>query len=206
MRTVAFLNSKGGVGKTTSSFMTAEAARRAGYSTAVLDVDPQGSASDWSEQAIEAGTPLRFTVQDANQRTMHPKSARANVDYLFIDTGPNDPAIIVEAAKLADLVVIPTRSSPADLDRAFQTYDSISGATALMLWDIDPRRQLYRQAQQIIAAQDRVLLASEIPSREDVNKLWFTDLSVENLYGYEAVFEELHAVLNVMEMETSHDS
>lgn len=206
MRTVAFLNGKGGVGKTTSSFMTAEAARRAGYSTAVLDVDPQGSASDWAERAIAAGTPLRFTVQDANQRTMHPKSARANVDYLFIDTGPNDPAIIGEAAKLADLVVIPTRSSPADLDRAFQTYDSISGATALMLWDIDPRRQLYRQAQRIIAAQDRVLLASEIPSREDVNKLWFTDLSVENLYGYEAVFEELHAVLNAMEMETSHDS
>ncbi len=198
MRTVAYLNGKGGVGKTTSSFMTAEAARRAGYSVAVLDVDPQGSASDWAERAAEHGTPLDFEVEDANRRTMAPKAKRAMVDYLFIDTGPNDPSIIDAAANLADLVIIPTRTTPGDLDRAFRTYESISGAAALLLWDIDPRRQLYKQAREIIADQKIALLTSEIPSREDVNKLWFTDLKVDSLYGYEAVFDELHAVLNAL--------
>jgi chromosome partitioning protein len=198
MRTVAYLNGKGGVGKTTSSFMTAEAARRAGYSAAVLDVDPQGSASDWAERAAENGTPLAFEVEDANQSTMHRKAGRAEVDYLFIDTGPNDPNIINEAAKLADLVIIPTRTTPGDLDRAFRTYARISGAAALMLWDIDPRRQLYKQAREIIADEEIALLTSEIPSREDVNKLWFTDLNVDSLYGYEAVFEELHTLLDAL--------
>jgi len=198
MRTVAYLNGKGGVGKTTSSFMTAEAARRAGYSTAVLDVDPQGSASDWAERAADNGTPLGFNVVDANRARMERKAQRANVDYLFIDTGPNDPNIIEDAAKLADFVIIPTRTTPGDLDRAFRTYASISGAAALMLWDIDPRRQLYKQAREVIAHHEIALLASEIPSREDVNKLWFTDLKVGSLYGYEAVFDEVHAVLNAL--------
>ncbi|HEY4558234.1 MAG TPA: ParA family protein [Enteractinococcus sp.] len=198
MRTVAFLNGKGGVGKTTSSFMTAEAARRAGYTTAVLDVDPQGSASDWADRAADHGTPLGFDVVDANEGRMESKAKRANVDYLFIDTGPNDPSIIEAAAKLADFVIIPTRTTPGDLDRAFRTYARISGAAALMLWDIDPRRQLYKQAREIIASQEIALLTTEIPSREDVNKLWFTDLQVDSLYGYESVFEELHAVLNAL--------
>lgn len=198
MRIVAYLNGKGGVGKTTSSFMTAEAARRAGFSSAVIDVDPQGSASDWAERTEENGDPLEFKVEDANRKTLGRKAERAGVDYLFIDTGPNDPAVIEATADLADLVIIPTRSTPGDLDRAFQTYESISGAAALMMWDIDPRRQLYKQAQQIIAEQEIAIFASEIPSREDVNKLWFTGLNVDNLYGYEAVFDELHTALNTL--------
>lgn len=198
MRVIAFLNGKGGVGKTTSSFMTAEAARRAGFSTAVIDADPQGSASDWAERAADNGTPLGFKVEDANIKTMPKKAGRAEVEYLFIDTGPNDPNVMGEAAKLADLVIIPTRTTPGDLDRAFQTYESISGAAALMLWDIDPRRQLYKQARQVISDREMAILSSEIPSREDVNKLWFTDLNVDSLYGYEAVFQELHTALNAI--------
>lgn len=193
--TVAFLNTKGGVGKTTSSIMTAEAAQRAGYTSAVLDADPQGSASEWAEGAATAGTPLRFAVQDANRATMTRKAQNAGVDYLIIDTAPSDPAVIQAAADIADLVIIPTRSTPADLDRAIQTYQSISGAAALLLWNVDPRHQLYRQARDLIQEQDIAVFTSEIPSREDVNKLWFTNLDVSNLYGYDHVFQELHAAL-----------
>lgn len=192
---VAYLNTKGGVGKTTSSIMTAEAARRAGYTSAVLDADPQGSASEWAEGAAATGTPLQFRVQDANRATMSRKAEGIDADYLFIDTAPNDPAIIQAAASLADLVIIPTSSNPADMDRAIQTYQSIEGAAALMLWNIDTRHQLYRQARELIEADDIAAFSAEIPSREDVNKLWFTDLSVNGLYGYDAVFSELHEAL-----------
>lgn len=192
---VAYLNTKGGVGKTTSSIMTAEAARRAGYTSAVLDADPQGSASEWAEGAAATGAPLQFRVQDANRATMSRKAEGIEADYLFIDTAPNDPAVIQAAASLADLVIIPTSSNPADMDRAIQTYQSIEGAAALMLWNIDPRHQLYRQARELIEADAIAAFSAEIPSREDVNKLWFTDLSVTGLYGYDAVFSELHEAL-----------
>lgn len=193
--TVAFLNGKGGVGKTTSSIMTAEAARRAGFTTAVLDADPQGSASEWAEAAADHGSSLSFSVDDANRATLPRKAATTEVDYLFIDTAPNDPAIIQTAASLADLVVIPTSSNPADMDRAMQTYHAIEGAAALMLWNVDPRRQLYRQARDLLEAEDIAVFTAEIVSREDVNKLWFTGVTTSSLYGYEAIFSELHDAL-----------
>ena len=193
---ISLLNTKGGVGKTTSSMMIAEAARRAGYSSAVLDADPQGSASEWAEGAASSGTPLAFTVQDANRATMSRKAEAADVDYLFIDAAPNDPAVIQAAASLADLVVIPTSSAPAEMDRARQTYHSIDGAVALLLWNVDRRKQLYRQARELLEAEDIATFTAEIPTREDINKLWFTSLSLSSLYGYDDVFDELHAALN----------
>lgn len=195
MRIIAYLNTKGGVGKTTSSIMTAEAARRAGFSSAVLDADPQGSASEWAERAAENGTALKFVVEDANRARLSRKAAKSTVDYLFIDTGPADPAMIQAAADIADLVVIPTRTTPGDLDRAITTHQALGGAAALLLWDINPRHQLYRQARELLTAQGIVAFNAEIPSREDVNKLWFTGLDVHSLYGYEDVFDELYTAL-----------
>jgi len=195
MRTVAYLNTKGGVGKTTSSIMTAEAANRVGFSSAILDADPQGSASEWAERAADNGSPLRFEIQDANRATLARKASNAGVDYLFLDTGPADPAMIQAAADISDLVIIPTRTTPGDLDRAIATYEAIGGAAALLLWDINTRYQLYRQARAFVEERKIVTFASEIPSRQDVNKLWFTALDVNNLYGYEDVFEELHEAL-----------
>lgn len=195
MTTVAYLNTKGGVGKTTSSIMTAEAARRAGHTAAVVDADPQGSASEWAEGAAANGSPVRFEVMDANKATLARKVAAAEVDYLFIDTAPNDPSVIQAAVDVADLTIIPTRSTPADLHRAIQTYETIDGAAALLLWNVDPRHQLYKQARQLFEDMDVAAFSAEVPTREDVNKIWFTDLSVTSLYGYEDVFEELHAAM-----------
>ncbi|HIW46357.1 MAG TPA: ParA family protein [Candidatus Yaniella excrementigallinarum] len=195
MRIVAYLNTKGGVGKTTSSLMTAEAALRAGFSASVLDADPQGSASEWAERAISNGTPLKFLVEDANRATLARKSDSADVDYLFIDTAPSDPAVIQIAADIADLVIIPTRSTPGDLDRAIQTYETIRGAAALMLWNVDSRHQLYKQARELLKEQEIATFNAEVPGREDVNKLWFTGLEAKSLYGYEVVFTELHTAL-----------
>lgn len=197
--TVGWLGAKGGIGKTTSSIMSAEAACRAGHSAAVLDADPQGSASEWAEGAAASGAPLQFSVEDANRATLGRKTERIDAEYVFIDTAPNDPAIIQLVADLADLVIIPTSSNPADMDRAIQTYEAIDGAVALMLCRIDPRRQLYGQARELIEADGIAAFTSEIRSREDINKLWFTGLRGSELYGYDAVFNELHEALSTTE-------
>src|SRR5699024_4235711 len=195
MRIVAYLNTKGGVGKTTSSLMTAEAALRAGFSASVLDADPQGSASEWAERAISNGTPLKFLVEDANRATLARKSDSADVDYLFIDTAPSDPAVIQIAADIADLVIIPTRSTPGDLDRAIQTYETIRGAAALMLWNVDSRHHHDNQAKELIKEQKIETNNAEVGGHEDVNKLWFTVLEVKCLYGYEVVLKNINTAL-----------
>jgi chromosome partitioning protein len=54
VRTIAIISQKGGAGKTTLALHIAVAAELAGYSTVVLDMDPQGTAEAWSEWRQEA--------------------------------------------------------------------------------------------------------------------------------------------------------
>ena len=192
---IAVVNTKGGTGKTSSSIMLAEAARRKGFTVAVIDADPQGSASKWAEVAEEAGDPLRFNVTDANRATLARKIKAANVGYLLIDTAPGDPAIIDAAVSHADLTIIPTRTTPADLDRALETYRALSTPAAILLWNVDSRHQLYKQARELFEEEEIVAFGAEIPTREEVNKMWFTSLDFPSLHGYEEVFAELHEAL-----------
>ncbi len=59
MQTIAVLNQKGGVGKSTLSTNLAAAAHLAGRRTLVLDLDRQGSAFDWYSARAE-GSPLKL--------------------------------------------------------------------------------------------------------------------------------------------------
>jgi len=50
VRTVAVVNRKGGSGKTTTAVNTAAALAEAGHGVLILDLDPQGSASEWLDR------------------------------------------------------------------------------------------------------------------------------------------------------------
>ncbi|MBN9053492.1 MAG: ParA family protein, partial [Rhizobiales bacterium] len=59
---VAFLNQKGGVGKTTLALHLAGEWARRGKRVTLVDADPQGSALDWSQQRSRSGAPRLFGV------------------------------------------------------------------------------------------------------------------------------------------------
>ena len=65
MRSISIVNTKGGVGKTTTAVYLATALA-AQYRVILLDADPQGSATSWATDAFEAGDQLDFEVRPAN--------------------------------------------------------------------------------------------------------------------------------------------
>lgn len=195
---ISFLNGKGGVGKTSSSLMSAEAAYRAGYSAEVIDADPQGSASSWAEAAEAGGTPLHFPVNIANRATLAKTAEKSTADFLFIDTAPNDPAIINAAAAAADMVIIPTGTTIADMDRAIQTYQAMPTPAAILLWRVDPRHQLYKQSREMLTDADIAVFTTAIPDRQEINRAWHTDLSGVRLHGYDDVITELSAAMRAL--------
>jgi cellulose biosynthesis protein BcsQ len=50
MKTIAIVSQKGGVGKTTTAINIGFAAHEAGLKTAIIDLDPQGTAAKWGDR------------------------------------------------------------------------------------------------------------------------------------------------------------
>ena len=114
MKTVAILSQKGGTGKTTLTLHLAVAAERGGRSAAVLDLDPQASASGWKDSRA-ADTPAVTSIQASRLGKALQAAASAGTELVFIDTAPHAADASIAAAEAADLILIPCRAGILDL-------------------------------------------------------------------------------------------
>jgi len=114
MRTVAVISQKGGAGKTTLALHIAVAAELAGYSTALIDMDPQGTAEAWSEWRKEA-PPIVIPAKAATLARTLEKATTHGAELAVIDTPPLAEAEARAAARAADLVLVPCRPNAFDL-------------------------------------------------------------------------------------------
>jgi chromosome partitioning protein len=114
---IAFLNQKGGVGKTTLAMHLAAELTCSRFQVMVIDADPQGSALDWSQARQRAGLPRLFGVVGIPRETLHqevPAIAKI-VDHVVIDGPPRVTALARSAILAADVVLIPVQPSPYDV-------------------------------------------------------------------------------------------
>lgn len=122
MKVIAVVSQKGGAGKTTLALHIAVAAERAGLSAAILDMDPQGTAERWSEwRKEEPPAVVAAKATTLNRRIEQARAADGNL--VVIDTPPLAQTEAREAARIADLILIPCRPSAFDLDAIRITAD-----------------------------------------------------------------------------------
>jgi chromosome partitioning protein len=137
MRVLVLASQKGGAGKTTLSRHLAVEAERAGAGPVVLlDADPQGGLAAWWNRR-RADTPVFFSSTLAELPRRIEQARAGGFSLAIIDTPPQVTSLIRAVVQLADLVLIPTRPSPDDLDAVGRTIDIVEEAGRPMVFVIN---------------------------------------------------------------------
>ncbi len=127
MIVIAVIGQKGGTGKTTVALGLAVAALKAGMAPAVLDLDPQANAWNWKKRrgmqidpAVKATSPGALMDDIETLRSV-------GADIVFIDTPGRSESAGLQAARAADLVLIPVQQSIFDMETLKAVRDDILG-------------------------------------------------------------------------------
>lgn len=173
MHVVVLASQKGGAGKTTLTGHLAIAAEQRGVVPVVMvDTDPQGSLSSWWNRR-QAPTPLLSPLPNLRELPARLEELRSSgVRLVLIDTPPAITSAIREVVRVADLVVMPVRPSPHDLDAIGATIDLARAAGVPFVFAVTQAKLNARVTPQAVALlsshgtvapsiiQDRVIYAT----------------------------------------------
>ena len=118
MRTYSLISQKGGAGKSTIIRQLAVLASENGPSV-IIDRDPQGTSTKWWQRRQETDPPLKYPdllTSEGLDLTRAVNALHGKPGDLFIDTRPAVAEPEAEAARVSDVVIVPVRPSPDDLE------------------------------------------------------------------------------------------
>jgi chromosome partitioning protein len=113
MNVLVFASRKGGSGKSTLAAHLAAHVAKPSRPTLLIDADPQGSLSLWHELRGSERPSLKRGSRGMAEAIK--VAQRAGYEWTFIDTPPTKSSVVVEAIRLATLVIIPARPGVFDL-------------------------------------------------------------------------------------------
>lgn len=118
-RIITVAQQKGGAGKTTLAAHLAVAWASGKRRVAIVDIDPQGSLTQWynlrSRVLGEDETNLTFAAISGWRVRSEIDRLRHSHDLIIVDSPPHTDAEARTAIRAADLVVVPLQPSPMDV-------------------------------------------------------------------------------------------
>lgn len=115
MKIIAFLNPKGGSGKTTATINVSTCLANSGKSVAVVDTDPQMSLTNWNK----AGKATFDVFTAASEKDVYQvRKDLSEYDFVIIDGAGSLSVITSAAVMVSDLIIIPVTPSPLDFSAA----------------------------------------------------------------------------------------
>ncbi len=198
MRTIAIVSQKGGAGKTTLAINLAVEAARTEV-TLILDTDPQATASRWGEwrggrdpEVIDCGAPSLLSGKLA-------KAAELGAYLAIIDTPPHADAMARQAARLADLVLIPCRPRAFDLAAIEATAELVNSnrKPAFVVFNAGPPRAqvIYAEAASLVGGGFGLAIAPVLlPERADFHHSAAVGVAAAERDGHGKAANEIRAL------------
>ena len=124
MPVIAFANSKGGSGKTTSALLLAQALS-AHKPTTLIDADPRHPVTTWAEKP---GKPAALSVvTNQGEKTIldEIETAAARDPFVIVDLEGTASRLMSYAISQADLVIIPMKEQQQDATAALDVIQEI---------------------------------------------------------------------------------
>lgn len=115
MFTTAIIAQKGGVGKSVVAIGLSVASTLAGFATVLIDLDPQATAANWKDRRAEEN-PAVVSAQASRLKSVLDASRKAEIDLAIIDTAGRNDDSALQAARVADLVLIPCRPIMVEIE------------------------------------------------------------------------------------------
>jgi chromosome partitioning protein len=167
MKTLAILAQKGGSGKTTLAVHIAVCAVRSKLRTALIDIDPQASAADWNESRPKDKRLDAIKATAGQLAALLRQAKGAGADLAIIDTAPHANSAAAEAAKLADLILIPCRPSRFDLKTIGTSTEiaKLAKTRAVVVINAAPRGRLADEARIALERQGATVLEPVMQQR-----------------------------------------
>lgn len=165
-RTIVVASSKGGSGKTTAVANLAVRAAQESDKVALLDVDPQQSLARWWEVRGSPDNPKLITNNGGacdDPTTDVPILQQRGWQWIFIDSPPAMMDKLELSIAVADLVIIPVKPSPIDLeaiDPAIEIAEEYSKPFVFLLTHFDPSWKLSKTAAPFLSDKGKVLQAT----------------------------------------------
>lgn len=138
MKVVAVIGQKGGPGKTTTAENVAVAASEAGHTVVLIDLDSQCTSTKWGDRRAEFFPTREFpavvSAQGARLKKVLADAKAHGATFVVIDTPPRMAEGSLEAAKAADLVLVPVRPLMNDLETLPALKEVVLFAGAPATW------------------------------------------------------------------------
>jgi chromosome partitioning protein len=170
----AVVNTKGGVGKTTTAVHLATMLTRDGK-TLLIDGDPQASAASWAAWRRDAAHEISPTTTALRGKAIHTegKTLAAGFAHTVIDAGGRDSQGLRSALLLAQKAIIPVGASGLDAAALTDLLEIVelakeynaSLAVVVLLTRIDPRTKDTADMLEYLRTQGLAVLQSRICER-----------------------------------------
>lgn len=200
MKAVAIISQKGGAGKTTIALHLATAAALEGRNTAIIDLDPQASAANWSDRR-EADLPVVLSAHASRLAHEMKRVEDMQGELLIIDTAPHSDSAALEAAKVADLIFVPCRPAILDIEAISNTLNLVR-TTGTPVWvvmnAVAPQGNEAIEAAEAIAGLDVGVCPVQLRQRVAFSRALITGQSAQEYEpGGKAALEteQLHAFM-----------